>query len=123
MFSRRHFHFVLAAGLLLTSGRTWGADEVADKLPWDADPRLPATVTQALQDRDYDRALQAIDDVRKADDDKYVAARLDYVRGRAQHLAGRYDEAVAIFIKIEQADPNSTWGRRARFARGVSLAK
>ena len=46
-----------------------------------------------------------------------------YLKGRALHLDGKYDEAIAVFDQLGKELPNSPWARRARFAKAVSLAR
>lgn len=86
-----------------------------------ATPKVPEAVGRAMQDRNYDAALKAIDEAVK---DKDAAQDyLAYLRGRALHLAKKYDDAVAAFDALNEKFPNSEWARRARFAKGVSLAR
>ena len=115
-------HFLL--GVLLISSAAGAASRAAesnDPLPWDRVERLPATVDGMLQDRRYAEAaaeLKKLAAVPKASRD-----RLLYAEGRAWHFAGKYDEAAGAFLRVEEEFPKSPWARRARFARGVSLAK
>jgi len=81
----------------------------------------PDKVRQLFQDRKYDEALPAIAEATK--DDKADQAYLQYLTGRAWHLAGKYDEAIAAFDKLNQRDPKSDWARRARFSKALSLVK
>lgn len=116
--------FAAASSFLLLAVSLHAAEPATPKYPWDADPRLPESVTQSLQDRDYDAAIKAIDALIKADaDKKYERPRLLYVRGRTYYLAGKYDEAIGQFTAVEQQYAESVWADRARFARGVTLAK
>jgi uncharacterized protein YfaS (alpha-2-macroglobulin family)/TolA-binding protein len=105
------------------------APAAAQKLPWDDETRLPGDIAQLLQDRKYDEAIAALDQLavaaqaKNTEASKAVRDRALYAKGRAQHLAGKYDEAVATLEALEKESPKSEWGRRARFARGVALAK
>ncbi|HEV3003964.1 MAG TPA: tetratricopeptide repeat protein [Pirellulales bacterium] len=86
-----------------------------------AEPSVPANVKTLMQDRKYAEAAKAIDQAAKEKD----AARdwLAYLKGRALHLAGQYDDAVAAYEALEKEFPKSPWLRRARFGRAVSLAR
>lgn len=82
---------------------------------------LPDDIAQLLQDRRYEEAIAAIDlAATKADAPR---RRLAYYRGRAQHLAGKYDAAIATFQTIERDDPDGSLSAAARLARGASLAR
>lgn len=86
-----------------------------------ATPKVPEAVGRAMQDRNYDAALKAIDEAVK---DKDAAQDyLAYLKGRALHLAKKYDDAVAAFDAMSEKFPKSEWARRARFAKGLSLAR
>src|SRR5262245_43774255 len=86
-----------------------------------ATPKVPEAVGRAMQDRNYEAALKAIDEAVKEKDaaQDYLA----YLRGRALHLSKKYDEAVAAFDALNEKFPKSEWTRLARFAKGVSLAR
>ncbi len=87
-----------------------------------ADPPLVADkIREAMQDRRYADAVKAIDEAVQAKD----APRdyLLYLKGRALHLDGKYDDAIAVFDQLAKELPNSPWTRRARFAKAVSLAR
>ncbi|HEV3021748.1 MAG TPA: tetratricopeptide repeat protein [Pirellulales bacterium] len=94
-------------------------DAAPSSLP--AEPSVPATVKKLMQDRKYAEAAKAIDQAAKEKD----AARdwLAYLKGRALHLADKYDDAVAAYELLENEFPKSPWLRRARFGRAVSLAR
>src|ERR1039458_6583492 len=98
-----------------------GAREaVAEKGSADA-PLVSDKIREAMQDRRYADAVKAIDEAAKVKD----APRdyLLYLKGRAMHLDGRYDAAIAVFDQLGKELPNSPWTRRARFAKAVSLAR
>lgn len=88
-------------------------------------PVVPDLVRQRLQDRQYAEAVAAIDQVLAAPDAPSDLARdyLGYLKGRALHLAGEYDQAVAAFEAVERQFAVSRWARSAKFARAVSLAR
>ncbi len=48
---------------------------------------------------------------------------LTYLKGRALHLDGKYDDAIAVFDQFAKQFPESPWARRVRFAKAVSLAR
>ncbi len=87
-------------------------------------PLVADIIREAMQDRRYADAVKAIDNaagVRNVKD----APRdyLLYLKGRALHLDGKYDEAIAVFDQLGKELPKSPWARRARFAKAVSLAR
>ena len=86
-----------------------------------AEPNVPAAVKKLMQDRKYAEAAKAIEQAARQKD----ASRdwLAYLKGRALHLAGQYDDAVAAYEALEKEFPKSPWLRRARFGRAVSLAR
>ncbi|MHB1035874.1 MAG: tetratricopeptide repeat protein [Pirellulales bacterium] len=88
---------------------------------WAAEPDLPTKVREAMQDRNFPVALQAIDEAAKVKD--APADYLAYLKGRALHLAKQYDEAVAAYEVVEKQSPKSEWARRARFGKAVSLMR
>ena len=84
-------------------------------------PAIPEPIRQLLQDRNYPEAIQAIDAALAA---KHPAADyLLWLKGRAQHLAGQLDAALATFESLEKEHPKSPWLRRARFSRAITLAR
>jgi alpha-2-macroglobulin len=95
-------------------------EAAAEKSSADA-PLLSDKIREAMQDRRYADAVKAIDEAAKAKD----APRdyLTYLKGRALHLDGKYDAAIAIFDLHAKEFPKSPWARRARFAKAVSLAR
>jgi uncharacterized protein YfaS (alpha-2-macroglobulin family)/tetratricopeptide (TPR) repeat protein len=95
----------------------WGADEPAKPLG----PDLPFEIRQLIQDRSYDKAVAALDEAVKQEG----AARdfLLFLKGRSLHLAGNFDAAIETFAAVEKEFPETIWGRRSGFARGVSLAR
>ena len=100
----------------------------AEKVSADA-PLVPDKIREAMQDRRYADAVKAIDEAAQAKD----APRdyLLYLKGRALHLDGKYDEAMAVFDQLAKEVPAGQagkpdlhpWARRARFAKAVSLAR
>ncbi len=95
-------------------------DVAARRLPWDVATALPDEIAQALEDRRYADAVAALDRLIAAGGENQ--ARWSYAKGRALHLAGKFDEAVAALTAAEAVRPESVWTLRARFARGASLA-
>jgi len=91
-------------------------------------PLVADKIREAMQDRRYADAVQAIDESAQVKD----APRdyLLYLKGRALHLAGKYDEAIAVFDQLGKELPDRAgkpdvrpWARRARFAKAVALAR
>jgi alpha-2-macroglobulin len=111
----------LAAAADETKAAAQAARENAAKSSADA-PLVADNVREAMQDRRYADAVKAIDEALLAKD----APRdyLTYLKGRALHLDGKYDAAIAVFDLLGQAGkPNAPWARRARFAKAVALAR
>ncbi|MFI4874883.1 MAG: tetratricopeptide repeat protein, partial [Blastopirellula sp. JB062] len=82
---------------------------------------VPKSVREAMQDRDYPRAIAAID---KAIAEKQGdAAYLTYLKGRAHFFAKQYKESVAVLTELTKRYPDSDWTRKARFAIGVAYAR
>ncbi|HUY89785.1 MAG TPA: tetratricopeptide repeat protein [Pirellulales bacterium] len=111
--------------------RTVFATEIANQ-------KTPPAVKRLMQDRKYAEAAEAIDKLladgesrrgalprTKRQDAASTGDRdwLAYLKGRALHLAGRYDDAVAAYEQLEKEFPESHWLRRAKFGRAVSLAR
>src|SRR5207253_2214557 len=46
-----------------------------------------------------------------------------YLKGRALHLDGKYDDAIAVYDQFAKQFSKSLWARRVRFAKAVSLAR
>ena len=105
----------------MTCGRVWVLLGTMCVVSYAAEPKVPVDIRQSMQARDYEAAIKLIDaveDAQRADLD-YLA----YLKGRALHFQGKYDEAVASFDAMLQAFPKSEWNRRARFAKAVALAR
>ncbi len=84
-------------------------------------PLVPDKIRQAMQDRKYAEAVQAIDEAAKA-----PGAAADYLlwlKGRALFLDNRPDDAIAAFDGLQKQFPKSPWLRRARFAKAMALAR
>ncbi len=88
-------------------------------------PVVPESVRQLLHDRKYAEAVAAIDQMLAGPEVPAALPRdfLGYLKGRALHLAGEYDEAVAAFEVVEREFAASRWARSAKFARAVALAR
>ena len=125
--------FCWACGILLL---VTGGGRAADSKPADAKPaeptpasslqilalpKVPHEVSQALEDREYAKAVKAIDAALAAKEG--AADYLAYLKGRALFFAGKYDESVAQFDRFAKEYPKSDWARRARFGKAVSLAR
>ena len=82
---------------------------------------LSPEIRDAMQDRDYPRAIQAIDQqiAQNEQDHDY----LNYLKGRAYHYQGKYDEALEVFDRFDERFPDSQWSRRARFAQAAALLR
>ena len=66
-------------------------------------PLVPEKVRQPMQDRDYAKAIQAIDEAAQAKEapGDYLA----YLRGWALYLSKEYDAAIAAFVRSEKEFP------------------
>jgi TolA-binding protein len=115
--------FLAGSVLWLLVAAPWSAiaEEPKEPLPWDNAERLPSQAATLLQDRRYEEAAAALKAL--AAKAGAPADRLLYAEGRAWTFAGKYDEAAAALARVEKEFPKSPWARRARFARGVALAK
>lgn len=81
----------------------------------------PAAIRDALQDRKYAEAIELIDaDLAKDGGDK---EQLLYLKGRALHFAGKYEDAVRVFEEQLKRFPDSKWSRKAKFAIGLAHAR
>ncbi len=89
-----------------------------------AEPKVPEKIRTLMQDRDYAGAVTALDEAIKAlkETDK-GGDYLTYLKGRALHLQNKYDEAATAYDVVEKNFPKSTWARRARFGKAVSLMR
>ena len=90
-------------------------------------PLVADKIREAMQDRRYADAVKAIDEAVRVKD--APCDYLLYLKGRALHLGGKYDEAIAVFDRLgkelpsQAGKPDLRWARRARFAKAVSLAR
>ena len=86
-----------------------------------ATPVVDGKVRQLMQDRSFFEAVKAVD---KASEGKGAPHDyLAYLKGRAFFLAGEHDAAIAVFQKMQEVFPDSSWLRRARFAAAVALSR
>ncbi len=83
-------------------------------------PLVPEAIRQFMQDGKYAEAVKAID----------IAARknsrpdyLEYLKGRALYLDKKLDEAISLYDGFEKKFPGSPLVRRARFGKGLALAR
>ncbi|MGA2256767.1 MAG: tetratricopeptide repeat protein, partial [Thermoguttaceae bacterium] len=94
-----------------------------EKISADA-PLVADKIREAMQDRRFADAVKAIDEAVQVKDSP--RDYLLYLKGRALHLDGKYDEAIAVFDQLGKELPGvskNPWARRARFAKAVSLAR
>ena len=84
-------------------------------------PLVADKIREAMQDRRYADAVKTIDESlsEKGGPTDYLV----YLKGRALHLDGKYDDAIAVFDQFAKQYPKSPWARRVRFAKAVSLAR
>ncbi|TWT33373.1 tetratricopeptide repeat protein [Blastopirellula retiformator] len=82
---------------------------------------VPKPVREAMQDRQYDKAIAAIDQA--IADKQGDAAYLTYLKGRAYFFANKYKESIAVMTELTKRFPDSDWTRKARFAIGVAHAR
>src|SRR5262245_56366548 len=83
----------------------------------DANPPTPLNIQRLLQDRQYTDAVAAIEKALQTGDPKSRTPPefLAYLKGRALHLAGQYDDAITAYEKVEADFPNSPWAARSKF--------
>jgi len=84
-------------------------------------PLVADAVRAAMQDRDFAAAVAAIEKAQEEEGAEKVY--LEYLKGRALYLDGKYDEAVEVFGGLDTQDPEGDWGRRARFGKAMALAR
>ena len=75
-------------------------------------PRVAQPISQAMQDRDFTAAVQAIDKSLQAGEGP--ADYLNYLKGRALHYLEKYADAVKAFESLEKAYPDSPWAAPSR---------
>ncbi len=78
-------------------------------------PAIPAEIHQALQDRDFAKAVELIDAALAKP--KAPADYLLYQKARAEMELNKYEEALATFLKLEKDHPKSRWFSRSKFGR------
>lgn len=105
--------------LVLVSGLCTFASADDETSPESA---APSAVADLLQSREYDKAVAVIDKL-LADPKVERADYLLYLKGRAQHFAGKYDDAIATFDVLLEKHPKSELLRQGRFAKAISLAR
>jgi len=109
---------VLCLGALLLGLGTWTIFGAGDE------PKRPDAVRELMQDQKYDDAAAALDKLLEANEPKPDKPDfLRYLKGRAQHLAGKHREALQTFASIERDFADSLWVRRARFGQAAALLK
>ncbi|MGY8770168.1 MAG: tetratricopeptide repeat protein [Pirellulales bacterium] len=94
------------------------ADEVKTKTSTQG---VPAAIREAMQDRDYPVAIDAIDQALA--DEKGEADYLTYLKGRAYFFDKNYEDSINTLELMQKKYPKSDWARKARFAIGVAYAR
>ncbi|WDI39828.1 DUF6340 family protein [Bremerella sp. P1] len=113
--------FVFALCLPIIATAAEGDIEDVTKVDQTLYVLAPTAIRDALQDRNYDEAIQLIDaDLAKDGGDK---EQLLYLKGRALHFAGKYQDAVRVFEEQLKRFPESKWSRKAKFAIGLAHAR
>ncbi len=92
------------------------ADEPAKSKTITRLPVLPAEIHEALQDRDFAKAVELIDAALK-EAKTNAKDYLLYLKGRALTDQKQYDQALETFLKLEKDYPKSDWLSRSRFGR------
>jgi len=134
-------------GMALPTAAAPAAHGVPVEKPSADAPLVADKIREAMQDRRYSDAVKAIDEAVRVKD--APCDYLLYLKGRALHLGGKYDEAIAVFDRLgkelpsqagkpnvrssqtgkpdvrssQAGKPDVCWARRARFAKAVSLAR
>lgn len=105
------------------SERADAAQPLANALTDDpnAFPELPRAIAEAMQDRRYAEAIEAID--AHLDSQPPQSDYLTYLKGRTLYLEQKYDDAIALFAEAEKQFAKSPWAHWLRFGRALSLAK
>ena len=79
-------------------------------------PEVPAALHDALQSKDFDKAIELIDaGIQKGDIESIDY--WSYLKGRAQTELKQYDAAMETLKDLEQRFPKSRWLARSRFQR------
>ncbi|GAA4434356.1 tetratricopeptide repeat protein [Bremerella cremea] len=119
----RTFPWTLSVLLLLPT-LLYAADPAPDAVTKEDERAYvlaPTPIREALQDRKYDEAIQKIDaELAKGEGD---TEQLLYLKGRAFHFAGKYEDAVRTLEEQLKRFPDSHWSRKARFGIGLAHAR
>lgn len=89
-------------------------------------PRINTEIRDALQGREFAKAILLIDRALAATEPKRVVADPDYLlylKGRAHAELGQSDEAIATFTRLEKTFPKSPWYSRSRFGQASVLSQ
>ncbi len=90
-------------------------------------PAVSIEIRSLLQDHAYAAAIREIDAALAASAGSATAAgsadELLYLKGRAQHYAKDYADAIETFDRLLADSPNSPLRRQASFAKAASLAR
>ena len=79
-------------------------------------PKLPANLHDAMQSKEFNKAIELIDaGIQKGDIE--AVDYWFYLKGRAQTELKQYDPAMATLRNLEQRFPKSRWLARSRFQR------
>lgn len=89
-------------------------------------PKLAPSLRDALQSREFDKAVKLIDQALAESDPKKAVTPGDYLlylKGRAQAELDQNDAAIETFARLEKDYPKSAWFSRSRFGQAAVLAK
>ena len=115
----------VVVGVCVLGAAAWGQDAaetpaaekpVPEKPGITSAPHIAIAIETALQSREFEQAVTAID-AELAKPEAEHPDYLLYLKGRALTELKRYDEAVAAFTAIEQEHAEGAWVSRARFGR------
>jgi alpha-2-macroglobulin len=130
MASRRSLQFVSTHVLVLIVGlchvQSLVGDEKKDTkrkpISVTSMPQVAPSIHQALQSRQYDKAVTLIDAQLTKADAKHKDYLL-YLKGRALIESTKLDAATAAFNRLEKSHPKSRWLPRSRFGRADVLVR
>ena len=114
----RRSRSLLAVAFILAIAATW---PLAAAEPQSGTPLVSETVRQLMQDREYTRAIKAIDEAVRTKTGPLDY--LNYLKGWALCLAKDHEAAIEALDQVEKQYPQSPWARKARFAKAVAMAR
>jgi uncharacterized protein YfaS (alpha-2-macroglobulin family)/outer membrane protein assembly factor BamD (BamD/ComL family) len=85
-------------------------------------PKIDPAIHEALQSREFDAAVKAIDSA-LGKPDVVAADYLHYLKARALVELNKVDEALAVYGQIEEKFPNGEWVSRSKFGRADILVR